>query len=231
MAYAAQYPLLGSAPLNLAYASDTTQRQVLGSIVGGVDNFWGEGEFMYLKSNDVILLGSVVIWNNLSVATLVPNAAIQGIPVAVALVAAAAGNFFWAFVSASQAPVVATASVAAGTGFGITGVGTVGAIAAGKQINNAKSVVASAGTVVKSASIINGSAIVIVGNTDGWFPGVAITGTGIPASTTITAMSPDGRTVTLNNAATATGQVSLTGTYTGFIIAQFDRPFAQGAIT
>ncbi|HEY6022771.1 MAG TPA: hypothetical protein VIV34_01185, partial [Pseudolabrys sp.] len=64
--------------------------------------------------------------------------------------------------------------------------------------------------------------------------GMAVTGTGIPASTTISAINPD-NTVVMSANATATGSVSVTGTYndgTNFWnVLVVDRPLAQGAIT
>ena len=63
--------------------------------------------------------------------------------------------------------------------------------------------------------------------------GVAVTGTGIPASTTITAIDPDNRTVTMSANATATGSVSVTGTYNDatifYNVVTVNRPGAQGA--
>ena len=78
---------------------------------------------------------------------------------------------------------------------------------------------------------MSGSAVVVVPNSEGWFVGITVSGAGIPGATTISSITPDGRTVTLSANATASGVVSLTGTYTGFIIAQINNPFVQGAIT
>jgi len=232
MPYAVQYDWVGVPGIGFLYAPDTVQRAQLGLRVPAVDPFWGGGEFVYLKSNDVILCGSLVTWNTTFQATLVPNSANLGVSLAVATMPAAAGTFFWAALSADNMPVVATASVAAGTTFGITAAGSIGANTAGKQVLNAKSVIASAGTVAKAnTSTTNGSPVIITQVADGWYPGIALSGTGIPGGTTLSSIAADNRTVTMSANATATGSVTVTGTNTGFNICQFDRPFAQGAIT
>jgi hypothetical protein len=81
-----------------------------------------------------------------------------------------------------------------------------------------------------------------VSNSDGWFEGMALTGTGIPASTCVGDIDASGTvvlmvqtgTTTVQNA-TATGSVSVTGTYNDgtryWNVATLNRPFAQGAIT
>ena len=60
---------------------------------------------------------------------------------------------------------------------------------------------------------------------------MALSGTRIAGGTTITAISDDMRSVTMSANATASGSVSVTGTYTGFIKAQISRPFVQGQVT
>ena len=176
-------------------------------------------------------MGSLVVWDLNGNAVAVPNTANTGRPVAAAMFPMVAGQFGW-FQTEGQAAISATASVAAGVTFGITAAGQVGANSAGKQILSSASAAPSTTTVVKANALtVSGSNVITVPNSDGWFVGVTVSGTGIPASTTITGISPDGRVVTLSANATASGVVSLTGTYTGFIIAQLSSPFVQGAIT
>jgi hypothetical protein len=66
---------------------------------------------------------------------------------------------------------------------------------------------------------------------------MALSGTGIPASTVVAALDPDGKRIymgsaiaTIDKLATATGSITLTGTYTGFGSGLINNPFAQGAI-
>lgn len=225
-------PTVGVPPITFNAITDSTQRATLGLRVAAVDPYWGGGEFIYLKSNDAVVQGSLVTWDKDFKATLLANTANLGVSVAVAVLAAASGNYFWAFLSGDRVPCSAQASVAAGTVMGIGAAGQVGASSAGKEIENAKSVIASTGTVAKANTItVNGSTTFTITNSDGWFPGIALSGTGVAASTTITSISPDGKSVVVNNAATASGSVTVTGTYTNFVIAQMDRPFAQGRIT
>jgi hypothetical protein len=228
-----QSPTVGVAPVGFLYAPDTTQRCALGTLVAGVDPFWGGGEFIYLKSNDTIICGSLVTWDLSQVATLVPSTANLAYSVAVAMMPAAAGTYFWAAIKADRVPAKATATATAGATIGIgTSAGTVsGTLVAGKQILSAKSVVASAGTVTfANTQTVNGSPIVVVQDASGLYPGIATSGTGIAAST-VSSIASDNRTVTLSANCTASGSVTMTGTNTGFVIAQINRPFAQGSIT
>jgi hypothetical protein len=74
-----------------------------------------------------------------------------------------------------------------------------------------------------------------VNNIDGWFVGGFISGTGIPASTTITAIDSGAMMVTLSANATIGGSATATVTYNNgtihYNVAHLNRPFAQGAIT
>jgi hypothetical protein len=226
-------PTVGIAPVGFLYAPDTVQRAALGTLVNGVDPFWGGGEFVYLKSNDVILCGSLVTWDLSQVATLAASTANQACTCAIAMMPAAAGTYFWAAVKADRVPCKATATATAGSTIGIgTSAGTVsGTLVAGKQLLGAKAVIASAGTVTyANTQTVNGSPVVVVQNADGLYPGIAVSGTGI-ASTTVSSIAPDNRTVTLGANSTATGSVTMTGTNTGFVIAQINRCALQGAIT
>ena len=76
----------GPQPFNDWFAPDTTQRHVLGLKIAAVDPFWGYGEFIYVRSNDAILKGSVCLIGGLGtfLATLTPNTANLGQPIAVA---------------------------------------------------------------------------------------------------------------------------------------------------
>ena len=64
-------------------------------------------------------------------------------------------------------------------------------------------------------------------------------GTGVPASTVVAKLDPDGRTVYTGSAvgtlgdknSTATGSITLTGTWTGYSVCQIAYPFSQGQIT
>jgi hypothetical protein len=67
---------------------------------------------------------------------------------------------------------------------------------------------------------------------DGFFIGMALSGTGIPASTVVAKLDPDGRTIYTGSAigtlgdknSTATGTITLTGTYTGYGMGYLSRP-------
>lgn len=226
-------------PYNLP---DTTSRMAPGFILSANDAFFGGGEFMYVKANGNIrqfglvvltqaIASGAVVYN----ATEVPNTANLGRPLAVAMVPASSGQFLWVCIG-GVIPVNCSAAVAADTTFGIAAAGQGGANAAGKQILNARVVIASSTTVAKAGcTALSGTKILKVPESSGWFAGLPLSGTGIAASTVITDIDPSGTIVTLNNNTTAAVAGTVTGTYNDgtifYNVAHINRPFAQGAIT
>lgn len=219
---------------------DTIQREILGTTISAVDNYWGFGEFKYVAfpASAAITQGQVVVWTGFGgaagyQASVATTAANTGRPIGVALNAVssvAAVQYGWVQIG-GVVPVKAAASVAAGVTFGIDAAtaGSVNANSAGRQVLNAVSAAPSTTTVVKTATLTNGSPVITVSDASGWFPGIAITGTGV--SGTVVSVDYDNRRVTLSANATAGGVSTVTGTYTGFIIAALNRSFLQGAIT
>ena len=102
--------------------------------------------------------------------------------------------------------------------------GIVAATATGKQLIGVRNLVAATGTVTVTADTVNGTGILTTGGYDGFFLGMALSGTGIPASTVVAKLDPDGRRIYTGSAiatlgdkdSTATGTITLTGTYTGY---------------
>ena len=234
------YPKLGTVPVGNFFIPDSTQRHKLGEIIAVADPYWGGQEVIYLAipTSTALKVGHAVVWDNTNNIVALPNTANLGMPVAFALnaVASDASNvqYGWFLVS-GRFPAYSNASVAAAAAIGVVAAGQLGAVANGKQILNARVAAAATTTVAKTnTNTQSGSTLLRCSSagTDGWFVGVALTGTGIAASTVITAIDPDNRTVTMNNAATATGSVTVTGTYNDgtayWNVLTADRPFAQG---
>jgi len=242
MTYALRNGPVGNQQLTPFNLPDTVSRQTPGLIVDAVDPFWGGGEFIYVKANGSIRqYGLIVITQTIASgqvvynATEVPNTANLGRTVAVAMVSASSGQFFWACIG-GVVPVNCNASVAADTTFGIAAAGQGGANSAGKQVLNARVVLAAAQTVAKTGCTANsGSTRLQVPSADGWFAGIYLSGTGIAAGTTVTDIDPSGTVATLSAATTAAVNGTVTGTYNNatvyYNIAHINRPFAQGAIT
>jgi hypothetical protein len=237
--FAAITPLAGTQPFSDWFVSDTVQRQVLGTQVTAVDNFWGTGTFIYLKSNAAVIKGSLVMWDELYQAALLPSTTLQGFPFGVAMYPAASGNYFWAQVQ-GYAVLKSTSDVAADAAVAVAGAGLAGATAAGKQLVNVRNRKANAATKTVTVSTQNGTGILTAApGYDGIFLGMALSGTGIPTSTVAAALDPDGRRIYTGSAigtlgdknSTATGTITLTGTFTGYLGAVINFPFAQGAIT
>lgn len=236
---ASNWPILGTQPVGNFFQPDTVQRQPLGQTLSVSDPFYGGQELVYLAipTSTALNVGHAVTWDSTNTAVVLPNTANLGFPVAFSLnqVASNAALQYGWFIIEGQALCWSSASVAAAAAIGIVAAGQLGANSAGKEILGARVSAAATTTVVKANTRTqSGSTVIFPTTTDGWFVGMAISGTGIAASSVITAIGDLNR-VTLNNAATATGSVSVTGTRndgTNFWnLVAIDRPQAQGAIT
>jgi hypothetical protein len=209
-----------------------------GMLVQAVDPVYGSGEFVFARASAGIrqygLCTLLPVWNSTTKtytydAVEVANSANLGQTLAVSQIVLTAGQYGW-FQVQGVGPISATASVAAGVTFGITGAGQVGANTAGKQVLNARSVAPSTLAIVKVGRGASGSNQINVADTMGLFLGMALTGTGVGAGV-ISFIDPAGSYIlnTVANSAAVNGNV--TATATGFIVASVNRPFAQGAIT
>ena len=237
--FAAISPTVGTQPFNDWFTPDTVQRQPLGMTVMAVDPFWGTGEFIYVKSNDAILKGSLVMWDEAYLGVLLPNTTLQGFPFGVAMAPIPSASFGWLQIS-GRAVYKTNATVAADAAVAIAAAGIAGASAVSKQLVNVRNRISATGTKTVTASTQNGTGVLFTApGYDGFFLGMALSGTGIPASTVVAALDPDGKRIYTGSAigtlgdknSTATGSITLTGTYTGFGSGMINRPFAQGAIT
>lgn len=236
--FAAISPTLGTQPFNDFFAPDTIQRHPLGMKVTAVDNYWGTGSFVYLKSGAAILKGSLVMWDEDGDAALLPSTANQGFPFAVAMNNAASGTYFWAQVEGT-AVYKTNATVAADAAIGVAAAGIAGTNAAGKQLLGVRNRLSATATKTVTAVTTTGSAVLNVPTDDGFYLGMALSGTGIPASTVVAALDPSGRKIIMGSAvgtagdkvATASGSITLTGTNTGYGVGVIQTPFCQGAIS
>jgi hypothetical protein len=226
------------------FSLDSSPKVRTGRIFEAADNWWGGGEFIYAKYGGTIRQFGVCIitptWDSTLniwdfVATEAPNTANLGKGLAIAQFAGSSGSYGW-FQLSGVTPVNSSAAVAADTAFGIAAAGQAGAIANGKQILNARVIAASTTTVVKTGAFgNNGDSFFTVPNTDGWFPGIYLSGTGIGTNAVVNSVDPSSRVVTVSVANSAAVTGSITGTYNNgtvyYNIAQLNRPFAQGQIT
>lgn len=238
--FAAISPTIGSQPFNDWFAPDTTQRQPLGMEVTAVDPFWGAGTFIYLKSNDAVLKGSSVMWDEVFQAALLPSTVTQGFPFAIAMAPAASGTYFWAQVC-GRTVYKTNATVAADGVLAIAAAGILGATATGKQVLGIRHRISATGTkTFANTQTANGTNVLLVTQGyDGAFLGMALSGTGIPASTVVAGLDPDGKRIYTGSAigtfgdknSTATGLITLTGTYTGYSSGVINRPSCMQIVT
>lgn len=223
-----------SQPIAEHYVPDTVQRFDLGTIDDGVDPYWGSGRFVYGKAGAAIAaIGRLSMPNELMAFGDVPNTAGTGFPVFVNIYPMAISTFGW-FQSSGNMIMQAASAVAADAVFGVAAAGQAGAIANGKQILGARCRLPVTTTVAKTNCIVAPAGRlkdIIVSGIEGWFHGVTLSGTGIPASSEITSINPSRHLVTMEGDATAAGQgITVTATYTGFIVAFCSNPHVQGQV-
>lgn len=217
----------GPTPFNDWFVPDTVQRMALGTQIDAYDPYWGYANFQYVKSNDAILKGSLVRLgvSPTYLATLMPSTANLGQPVAIAMAPMASGTYGWVQ-RYGQAVYAMGATAAADAAVGIhTAAGSLsGTIVAGKGIIGIHHHRAPAATTTVTAQTQTGTGVLKTSGYDGFFVGMALSGTGIPASTVVAKLDPDGQTIYTGSAigtlgdknSTGTASITLTGTYTGY---------------
>lgn len=216
-----------------------------GLIVPAEDPIWGPGEFVFARAGAGIRLygaclllpvwdatNKVYIYN----ATEVTNTALLGRPAYIyqGNVALTTGQYGW-FMSSGRTPANCTATVAAAAPVGIVAAGQLGALAAGKSVNGATSVTPATQTVLAAGSGVNGDTVIRLASTAGFFPGVYISGTGIPAAALVSAVDPLGRFIVSSAANTANVSGNVTATYNNatifYNVIDMNRAQYQGPIT
>lgn len=249
MTYKLESPTMaGHPPIEALVSAPAALNQLpidAGQVVQAEDKVWGTGEFIFARAGGAIrafgLCVLTPVWDTTNLtytwnATEVPNTANLGRELCVAQGGTmSTGQYGW-FMLSGITPVNCNASVAADTTFGIAAAGQGGANSAGKQVLNARVVTAATQTAVKpSLGGDLGDTRINVANTDGWFVGGYISGTGIPAGATISAIDPMGRFVVISAPLTAASTGNVTVTYNNgtvfYNVARLNRAFAQGAIT
>ena len=242
MPYSSVTGLVGTQQLAPFGLPDTVSRQTPGLVYNAVDSYWGGGEFLYVRATATIRMYATVTLLPVVAsgayrydATEVANTANLGQTVGVAITPMTAGQFGWICIG-GVVPVLSNATIASNNAIGIVAAGQLGANSAGKQILGARVTAPATTTVVKANSVArSASNLLQVTNSDGWFIGAYLSGTGIAASTIITDISPDGTQVTLSANTTAAVNGSVTATYNNatifYNVAHINRPSAQGAIT
>lgn len=241
MSYAGINPIVGNQQVAFYGLPDTTAREKTGTIQMFVDPYWGGLEVMYVRAGGSIRqFGGVVVTPVVATsairydATEVPNTANLGRPVYVALTSMTVGQFGWVALS-GMIPINCTADIAADTAFGIVAVGQFGAIANGKQVLNARSILSSTATVVKVGNANAGSKLLQISGADGWFIGAYLSGTGVASGATIVDIDPSGTQVTMSAVSTALINGNVTATYNNatvyYNVAILNRSFAQGQTT
>lgn len=217
-----------------------------GFLLPAEDPVWGPAELIFARAGGTIPLAALAVLTTVWDATnkvftynmvVAPNTANTGRPcyIYIGNTQITVGQYGW-FMATGRYPVSGTANLAADAAVGVTAAGQVGAFAAGKEVNNARVATPSTNTVVAaSVSGLSGSNQIFLANTQGFFPGVYVSGTGVGAAAICSFVDPLGRyiLVTVVNSAAVTGNV--TATYNNatifYNVLEVNRPFMQGQIT
>ena len=213
----------GHQTFNDWFAPDSTQRHPLGQIETAVDPYWGGGVFHYIESDDAILKGSLVVVDAEHKGDLLPSSVTQGFGWGVAMAPLADGDFGW-IQYVGRAVYKTSSTVAAGGVLAIGAAGIVAATATGKQLIGVRNLIPATGTITLTVTTTKGTGELKTSGYDGFFIGMALSGTGVPSSTVVAGLSSDGTTIFTGSAigtlgdkdSTATGSITLTGTYTGY---------------
>lgn len=220
-----------------------------GEMTMAEDVAWGPGELVFARAGGSIPLAALCaytqVWDSTNLTMQqnmnpVPNTAnlAKSVYIYLGNTALTVGQYGW-FMTTGIYPVSCTASVAADTTWGIAAAGQGGANSAGKQIVNSRCIIPATQTVA-SASIggsysVSGALTIAVRNTQGFFPGVYLSGAGVGASAICSFVDPIRGVIgtTVANSANVTGNV--TATYNNatifYNVVYMNRAFAQGAIT
>jgi hypothetical protein len=240
MGYSSQGPI-GYQQVAFRGLPDTTARYRTGIMMDVSENYLGGAEVIYVKANGTIRMGGLVVLTPALgsgiysfLATEVPNTANLGRPLYVAMTSMTTGQFGWCIAS-GLAYVNSTASVAADVAIGIVAAGQGGAVAAGKQINNARCAAPATTTVAKTGFANAGSLILQIPSDEGWFIGAYLSGTGVASGATVVDIDPSGTQVTMSAVSTAIINGTVTATYNNstvfYNVVHVNRAMAQGPIT
>jgi hypothetical protein len=224
--YAAIDGYAGSQPFNDWFIPDSVQRMPLGTKITAVDPVWGLAEFVYFQANEAIAKGSAIVFDELGRGTNLPSVVTQGFPWAVSISPGILlGQYGWGQVT-GRAVYRMNATVAADGVVAIAASGILGASVTGKQLLGIRHRVPQTATkTFASTNTQAGTGVLFVpGGYDGVFVGMQLAGTGIPGGTVAAGLDPDGKRIYTGSAintfgdrnSTATGQITLTGTYSGY---------------
>lgn len=226
MTFRFDYPAYaGYPPIDSVLATPATLSGITispGFIASAEDPVWGPGEFIYGRvSAGIRLYGGCMalpVWDatnkvytyNFLEWTATANA---GRPYYIyqGNAAGTAGQYAW-FQMSGRSPLNCSASVAAGVAVGHNATGQGTADAATFGIEGSICITPATQTVVAAGSGVIGSNQIFLANTQGFFVGGYLSGTGVGAAAIVSFVDPLGRYVlaTVVNSAAVTGNVTIT---------------------
>jgi hypothetical protein len=222
------------------FVADDVQKHQLGTRVDATDSDYsvvanvgnvGGAEMVYARGTTAFGVGRLVHLDKDMNIQDVPVTTGTGRPVFVVVSAfSATAQFGWVCRS-GVVPVQFAVAATAGPVFAGAAGNATPTPAAGRQLLNATTLLGSAASFTRLGRLRTGQAQIEVPNLAGLFPGMAVSGTGIPGGATIAVVDPGNLTIRLSANATASGSNVLTYTHTNFGIVHLEQSFVQGQIT
>lgn len=217
-----------------------------GSLYTAEDPVWGPGEVVFARAGGTIPLANLTVLTTVWDATnkvftynmvVAPNTANTGRPCYIYLgnTQITVGQYGW-FLATGRYPVSSNATVAADVAVGVVAAGQIGAFAAGKEVNNARVATPATNTVTATAAGgSTGGNQIFLTSTQGFFPGVYVSGTGVGAAAICSFVDPLGRYILVTVVNTAAPSGTITATYNNatifYNVLEVNRSFMQGQIT
>lgn len=217
-----------------------------GFLLPAEDPVWGPAELIYARAGGTIPLANLTVLTSVWDSTnkvftynmvVAPNSANTGRPcyIYIGNTQITVGQYGW-FMATGRYPVSGTASVAADAAIGVVAAGQVGAFAAGKNVVNARCATAATQTVTATATGgVTGGSTIFLTSTQGFFPGVYVSGTGVGAAAICSYVDPLGRYINVTVVNTAAPSGTITATYNNatifYNVIEVNRAFMQGQIT
>ncbi len=257
------FPLLGSQPVTNSFVGVEVATSTSGYVplVNPYENFqvnnpyWGSWELIRVRipaGSVAFKCGALVVWTgagNNMITTLAPNTANQGAPCGFMLNSvptnASFDQYAWVVISGVWVG-HGLAFIASGASFGVSGVGQIGALTAGKQVLSAKVCDTASLSIIKSANIQAGSPVITVADSSGLFVGQNIaSNSAIPVNTVIASIDQSTVPSKIRMGQTANPAIPVLATQTigtsllfvnndgtnFYSTIHISRPFLQGQIT
>lgn len=226
------------------YVPTDDRQEVAGTHLNVEDTTWGGRQLVYGRATATIRAYAVCtlvsVWDTTTKSyrfdmTEAASTANTGKQVVIAMADMTTGQYCW-FITAGTTPVISESTIAANDPASVTATGELGAVSAGKQVLGITVSVPATMTLAKTGVTASaGTYLLNTPESEGWFVGIPLSGTGIASGTIVKSIDANGHHVTISAATTAAINGTVTGTFndgtTFYNVVNVNNAFMQGAIT